>query len=333
MKYLVALGLIPLSFTALSADVDYSNCQESFSTPKIYGYGGKEDFPFRLEKDGKITAHKDADYVYDKDSNIETIKYKSEGFGSVSETSVVIKRDDKGHLSQVIYNTDFKGFKTQTGLGSNMPLQPGFGFPGYGIGGSMSGPSKSSFVTDIKIKSGKCFPYRSVSLFETNGNTHKSFTNDVELCRDIKKMLKEEGTEGSESNKLKACYEKYQDKAQKILNGHLKRNDDLYNPPEKNTKGMWATGGYYGNPYQGAFSNGKEGSGGYGTPGGFAGSIDNIVQNQMFNPSEKIKILSQYCAFNFGAQEKMIQDDSLFKEEPTQSQSARAAQDSSVGEK
>ncbi len=333
MKYLVTLGLIPMSLTVFSAEVDYSKCQANFNSPQGYG-SSKEGFPFKLESDGKVKVHKDANYVFDQATNTEKITYKYEGLGDGIDSSVVIKRNEKGELSQVIYNNEFKGIKTQTGLGSQFPNAPVPGFMGMGLMGGMGGgmgPSKSSYVTDVKIKSGKCFPYRSVSLIETNGNTHKSFANDVELCRDIKKMLKQEGTEGSEGNKLKACYDQYQEKAQKILAGHKERNDDLYNPKENRlTEGAWGSGGYYGNPVQGSFGNGQ---GGYGYPGGFAGSIDNIVQNQMFTPAEKLKMLSQYCVYGSPAQEEMINDDSLFVEEPSQNQGGGSSQESSVIEK
>ncbi len=333
MKYILALGLIPFSLATLAADVDYSYCQKNFNPNPDMQFGGSPDFPFRMDKDGKVRAHKDATYTFDKESNTETIKYKIKGFGDyTTDFEVVIKRDENGAPTQIIQNNAFKGFKSETGLGST---NKGFmGMPGYGMGLGMgmmaSGPSKYSTVYDIKVKSGKCFPYRTTSLVETNGNTHKSFVNDVELCRDIKKMLKEEGTEGSEANKLKACYEQYQDKAQKILSGHLKRNDDLYNPPKSKEEvtGPWGSGGYYANPYQGSYG----GSEGYGA-GGFAGSIDNIVENKSFNPSEKIKMLAEYCKFPFGAIDEMTKDESLFKEEVSSSQKSNSAADPSVHEK
>lgn len=344
MKYIIALGLIPLSLSALAGDIDYSYCQKSLSPFGDTGFNGQAGFPLTMDKDGKIKAHKDANYKFDKETNTETVSYSFDGYGGGKiEMSTVIKRDENGAPVQFIMNTKSPGMKTKTGLGSGKGFpMGGLGYPGLGgyggmgLGMGMMGPSKFSTVYDIKIKSGKCFPYRTTSLLEMNGNTHKSFVSDVELCRDVKKMLKAEGTEGSELNRLKACYDKYQDKAGKIISSHLKRNDDLYNPPkEKEDNNPWGSGGYYGDMQNGSFSSGELGeemeSGNY--IGGFAGSIDNLIQNNDFTPGEKVKMLSQYCKGSpFFPADDLTGDDSLFVEEKA-SQTQASDANSSVTDK
>ena len=330
MKVLIAMSLMGLSFGVAAKDskIDYKYCQEAFNVPE--GFGQVNGFPFKLGDDGKVTPHKDVKYKYDDKKKIETMTYKPKmGFGQDNPHEVIIKRDKNGAISQVIYNSEFKGIKTKSGLGSKQPAF-GMGMPGIGIGypgvdggfggygGMNTGPSKSSSVFDVKIKAGKCFPYRSVGIMETGSHTHQTFSSDVQMCYDIKKHLKEEGTEGSELNKLKECSNKYSKASQKIIDGHMKRNDDLYNPPSDpdDYQSPWGTGGYFGNMEEGSFGNGEAGGqGGYGYPGGFAGSIDNIAQSQMFTPSQKVKMLSQYCAFPYGAMKEMLKDKDLFKKE------------------
>ncbi len=330
MKKIIAVGLMGLSFGVMAEGVDYKHCKTAFNP----AFGPDKTFPFVLGDDGKVKPHKDVKYKFDSKTKTETMAYKpTQGFGMQNEQEVIIKRDEKGVITQVIYNSEFKGIKTQTGLGSKSPNGfPGYGAPGIGLGypgvggggfgGMYAGPSKSSTVFDVKVKDGKCFPYRNVGLFETAGNTHKTFNGDVQLCYDINKMLEEEAKDGSKANKLKQCYNDYQKRSGKILKSHLKRNDDLYNPEgQDEVQGPWGTGGYFGNLEDGGFSDGTGGSeasggGGYGYAGGFAGSIDNIVQNQMFDNAQKVKMLSVYCSYPFGGMPEMLKDEGLFKEEP-----------------
>lgn len=327
MKKLIAVSLMGLSFGAMAEAVDYKHCKAAFNP----AFGPDKTFPFVLGDDGKIKAHKDVKYKFDSKTKVETMTYKpKQGFGANTEQEIVIKRDEDGTITQVIYNSKFEGLKTKTGLGAKNPYfgmgmpgpgvgigYPGGGFGGYG--GMYAGPSKSSTVFDVKVKDGKCFPYRNVGLFESAGNTHKTFNGDVQLCYDITKKLKEEGTDGSKASKLKQCYDDYQKGASKILKSHLNRNDDLYNPKDADeVQSPWGSGGYFGNLEEGEFSDGTSApaGGGYGYPGGFAGSIDNIVQNQMFNPAQKLKMLEAYCSFPYGGMAEMLKDEGLFKEEP-----------------
>ncbi|MBK25004.1 MAG: hypothetical protein CME70_13485 [Halobacteriovorax sp.] len=335
MKKLIAVSLMGLSFGAMAEAVDYKHCKTAFNP----AFGPDKTFPFVLGDDGKVKAHKDVKYKFDSKTKVETMTYKGHGYGGPgtgNEQEILIKRDEDGTITQVIYNSKFPGVKTKTGLGAKNPFfgmgmpgpgvgigYPGGGFGGYG--GMYAGPTKSSTVFDVKVKDGKCFPYRNVGLFESAGNTHKTFNGDIQLCYDINKMLKEEAKEGSKANKLKQCYDDYQKQSDKILKSHLKRNDDLYNPKDADeVQSPWGSGGYFGNLEEGEFSdgapagNGSGGSGGYGYgyAGGFAGSIDNIVQNQMFNPAQKVKMLSAYCSFPYGGMKEMLEDEGLFKEEP-----------------
>lgn len=356
MKKVLALALIGVSFQGFAKDkVDYSYCQDTF-TPKLNGsWGGHgngvnlsseyKDFPFKLGDDGKVTPHKDVKYKYDEKTKTETMSFVAgpKEFGSKQE--VIIKRDKQGHISQVISNSSYEGMKTKTGLGSKkFPFGGGgmygpgigVGYPGggggFGMGGyGMGGPSKFSIVHDVKIKSGKCFPYRSVQLSEVGNNTHKSFGSDAYLCRDLKKFYQEQDKDDSKLGKLKACYDSYQKEAQKVISAHKKRNDDLYNPKdEMEDDNPWKQGGYFGDLGEGQFSSGEAGypggGGGYGHPGGFAGSIDNIVESKMFNSAEKAKQLSVFCNFPYGPMKDIIGDDSLFKKELRSDASAEGSQ-------
>lgn len=339
MKFMIALGLVGLSFSAYAEKVDYKYCRDAFTPEFQGGYIGPDSdemkgYPFKIEDNGKITPHKSADYKFDKESNTETLTFEMKnpygGDKVVGKSVIVIKRDKKGNISQVTNTMKNPGVKTRSGLGQKFPgggmYGPGipgggFGYPGVGIGGGFgyNGPSEFTTVTDVKIKAGKCFPYRSVNMNTLGNNTHHSFGSDVAMCRDLADFYKGHKGEDSKLGKLKACYESYQKEAQKVINGHLKRNDDLYNPKsEDDALDAWGSGGFFGTLEDGEFSDGtaapKGGYGGYGA-GGFGMSIDNIVQNQMFNSAEKVKMLSQYCSFPYGPMKDMIKDDDLFKKE------------------
>lgn len=337
MKKILAVGLVGLSLQAFAADsVDYSYCKDTFAPDLSGGYGGgygsapKKGFPFKLGDDGKVTPHKDVKYKFDKKTNTETMSFSATpGFGGKQE--IIVKRSKDGHISQVISNSSFEGAKTKSGLGSKkggfpgypgggggMYGGPGIGGGGFGVGGyGMGGSSKFSIVYDVKIKSGKCFPYRSVNLSEMGNNTHKSFGSDVQLCRDLKDFYKKQEDAGSKLNKLKTCHDSYQKEAQKVIDAHKTRNSDLYEPKdEQDESNPWSTGGHYGDMGSGEFASGQGGGqGGYGYPGGFGGSIDTIVEGSMFNSAEKAKQLSVFCSFPYGPMKDMVKDDSLFTKE------------------
>jgi hypothetical protein len=339
MKTFLALSLLGLSFQSFAADskVDYTYCKEAFA-PSFPGV--QKGFPFSMSKDGKINTHKKANYKFDKKTNTETVSYEMNfgmqtgGFGSTDfkpskqKTTITIKRDKDGKIIQVSQQAKTEGMKTKSGLGTkNGPYGygGGGGYPGVGMGfpgGGFNGGGGFGYgqgfdhtsVTDVKYKSGKCFPHRSVSLQKTGNHEHKSFTSDVELCRDLKKFHDEQEKKGSKLGDLRSCYESYQKEAQKVMDAHLERNDDIYNPDGKSDDDSpWGKSGPYGfNDSDAEFSDGTAGGAGYGGYGGFAGSIDNIVQSKQFASSAKTKMLNAYCNNPYSPVKKMIEDDELF---------------------
>ncbi|MFT6071209.1 MAG: hypothetical protein ACJAT2_001481 [Bacteriovoracaceae bacterium] len=334
MKTFLALSLLGLSFQSFAADskVDYSYCKETFA-PELPGV--PKGFPFEMKDDGTIKPHKKANYKFDKKTNTETISYEIPGFNGgggfpttskpqKSTVTIMIKRDKEGKILQVSNQSKTEAMKTKSGLGQkNMPwggagmVGPGMGYPGVGFGGGGYGFGQGfdyTTVFDVKYKSGKCFPHRSVAKQKTGNHEHKSFTTDIELCRDLKKFYAGEKKKDSKQAKLKQCYESYQKQAQKVLDAHLERNDDLYNPDgETGDDSPWGQSGPFGfNDSDAEFSDGTAGGGAYGGYGGFAGSIDNIVQSQQFSSAAKAKMLNAYCSFPYGPNKKMIDDDSLY---------------------
>lgn len=337
MKTFLALSLLGLSFQSFAADskVDYTYCKEAFAPSYP---GAQKGFPFSMSKDGKIKAHKKANYKFDKKTNTETVSFEQSfglqagGFGNADfkppkqTTTITIKRDKDGKILQFSQQAKTEAMKTKSGLGSKNGAYgygmygPGaYGFPGGGFGmGGGYGYGGQGFdhttITDVKYKSGKCFPHRSVSLQKTGNHEHKSFGSDVELCRDLKKFHDQQEKKGSKLEKLRSCYESYQKEAQKVMDAHLERNDDIYNPDGKSDDDSpWGKGGPYGfNDSDAEFSDGTAGGAGYGGYGGFAGSIDNIVQSKQFGSAAKTKMLNAYCNFPYGPLKKMVDDDDLF---------------------
>lgn len=333
MKTFLALSLLGLSFQSFAADskIDYKYCKETFA-PAFPGV--EKGFPFAMKDDGSIKPHKKANYKFDKKTNTETITYDNPtynvgfpGTGKPPKSSVTIqiKRDKDGKIIQVSNQSKTEAMKTKSGLGTKSGpwggvgmIGPGVGFPGggFGIGGGYGYGQGFDYTTvfDVKYKSGKCFPHRSVSKQKTGNHEHKSFTTDIELCRDLKDFYADQDKKDSKLGKLKQCYESYQKAAQKVMDAHLERNDDLYSPDgEEKDDSPWGKGGPFGfNDSDAEFSDGTAGGGGYGGYGGFAGSIDNIVQSQQFGSAAKAKMLNAYCSFPYGPQKKMIDDDDLY---------------------
>jgi hypothetical protein len=283
-----------------------------------------------MDDDGKIQAHKDVNYKRDDKTGTETLTYEVPGFSSGgfggsqkipgTKMTLQFKRDKDGKITQYSSHMKVDGIKTKSGVGQNQ--NPYMAYPGGGFGGGGFGYGHGmdhTNVYDVKYKSGKCFPHRSVSLQKTGNHEHKSFTSDIELCRDLKEFHDKQSKKGSKLGKLRSCYESYQKEAQKVMDAHLDRNDDIYNPDgDKSEDNPWGQGGPFGFGGSDAeFSDGTAGGGGggYNGYGGFAGSIDNIVQSKQFGSAAKAKMLNAYCSFPYGPQAKMISDDELFAKE------------------
>lgn len=309
MKKLYFCIALALSFTASANKVDYTHCQDRLRGVGYGNYAQPEGYPFKIEDDGKIKPHSSiTSYQVDKDSKAEVMKISSENFGMQHETEFKVLRDDQGNISQIVQSSKTKSPKTKSGLGSPNNAFPyagmggGMGF-GYGMGGIPAGEMEITQITDIKIKNGKCYPYRSYSINKNGNHEHKSFNEDVLLCRDIVSKLSDEQKENSRLAELKSCHDKYQNEAEKILNSHKERNADLYQIEK--SKAQFSDGQIGGYP----------GHGSYG-PGGFGMSIDSIVNSAQFSPSEKLKMLTVYCMFPESPMEKMVKDEKLFEKAP-----------------
>ncbi len=284
-----------ISLSIQADKIDYTYCQELFQGP------------VKIDDEGNITPHAGAKYKLDKKGKTEILTFKQMALGSGHTIKITVKRDNRGRLSQVQFDSKFNPSQTKSGLGSQN-LFGGSGGLGMGMpfGGGL--PMETSMVTDIKIKGGKCFPYRTISKSKTGNYTHTTFHNEVQLCRELRQFVKDaQKKEDSKLGKLKKCYDSYQKEAQKVIRNHLKRNSDLYQPKEN----KFMTGGFGFAPQTGA-GLGTRYLGVPGPGGGFIMSLDSIVQSPQLSPAQKIEVLSAYCRPFSHSLRSMLRDDDLF---------------------
>jgi hypothetical protein len=330
MKNVLLFSLMTLGFQAFADDVDYSYCRDAFEF-KGAGFGGaysEKGFPFTITNDGKVKAHDLVkSFKTDEKENIDIIELGEEPY----KTKIVIAKNDKGEITQVIQSTTYDAPEVKSGVGAK---RKNVGYPGVGMGmmgmgypaGGMGGfgmPMQdmvNSTITDVKIQNGKCFPYRSFLETKIGKSTEKHFTTDVQLCKDIKDFFKA-------NPQASSCFDpKLNAEMDKVFGGHKSRNSDVYKPlkskkSDKTTKSNYS---YYedaedftGEEYSGG-GFGNYGGYGVGAVGGFGMFIDTMIPEKgQFNPNGSSIItghlMSQYCAFPGSAVENMIKDDQLFK--------------------
>lgn len=302
MKNFILLVFLILAVKVYS--VDYSYCQKVITFP-----GNSSNFPFLIDDNGVIKPHATVNMVVDNETRTTTITVPSAYEGYPDQT-IIFKRDSNNLISQIQSSSSFRARPTSSGLGSRpagvgmLGMNPMMG----GFGGPMMN-SDMTTITDIKMVNGKCFPYRSVSASKTNNHTHRMFTYDVQLCRDINDFNKKVEDSTSRLSQLKSCYDEYIKESEQVIRNHKSRNNELYNPPKDEND-------YYGGIFEGegdfsaGTAGGQGGWGAYGGMGGFGMSIDMIVNNEGLNGSDKLKMLTQYCSFGIVAE--MAADDSLF---------------------
>jgi hypothetical protein len=299
--------LVFLIFAVKVYSVDYTHCQNSLRPPGISTNG----FPFAITDDGTIRPHSTVNMAVNAQQRTTTITVPSAYEGYPDQT-IIVRRNERGEISQFETSYSFRAPPTRSGLGTNNPWGMIGGVNpfvnGVGFGGPMVN-SDSVVVTDVKMVNGKCFPYRSVAAMTTNNHTHRSFTYDVELCRDIRQFNQNASDATNRLSQLKSCYDEYIRESQRLIDAHKTRNNDLYNPPRNQEERIY--GGIF--EGEGGFSEGQpEGQTGWGQygMGGFGMSVDTVVNNPMLNASQKIMMLGQACSWGYVAQ--MAADDSLF---------------------
>lgn len=331
MKKLIILAGVFLGTQVMAADVDYSYCNDSLARPFGLSSNNYEGFPFSISKDGKIKTHEKINsYKIDEKLNAEIIEYGEKPY----ITKLTIIKDESGKLSKVIQTNEFKAKEQTIGVGAK---NKGFGVygpgqSGYGMGMMPIADTEMNMVTDIKIQNGKCFPYRSLMETKTGKLTQRHFVSDVQLCRDIKEFFKKNPQAAS-------CFDpKLNAEMSKVLGGHHKRNEDVYDPKSYKKKlakekkegvDPFSDDEEY-DSYDGKGFNspgfGYPGMGGVGmvAGGGYGMFLDNMIpqegQNNLFNQAPIINaqsILSMQCGGFFPNSPivKMIADDELFKEE------------------
>lgn len=222
MKKIVATCLLLVSVSALSAEVDYSYCAEQFNAQ---GFGV---FPFSIQKDGKIKTPDNVKMTTDKEKRQEILEYTSESPFNM-KMKVVVTRDEKGQLSQVVQESDFKAMKTKSGIGSNSPnnFQMGFGMMGGGFGMYGNQDTNTRNVFDLKVQNGKCMVSRNYGNVTSGNHTHSALYAEAQICRDVSQFLKKNPS-------ISSCFsDSVGKKISHLFSDHKERNKDLYENKEK----------------------------------------------------------------------------------------------------
>lgn len=266
-------------------------------------------YPFMISEDGGIRPHSSVSVNTDSESRTTTITVPTPLAGQQSPITIEVRRNEQGQITQIVNSSTWRGFRTESGVGAVNPGGLGMN-PWMPMGfGGMNSDSQFTMTTDIKIESGKCFPYRSISSNTTGNHTHRSFAHEVELCRDLENFNQRANDATNPLSQLKSCYDQYIREAQTVIDAHLSRNDSIYNPRNRqNANELYpgsfpASGGSWGTGVPG-------GPGGFGGGMGFGGSIDMIINNPSIEVSTKQEMLRMYCQQPL--MREMVADDDLF---------------------
>jgi len=299
MKKIVATCLLLASVSALSAEVDYSYCAEQFNAQ---GFGA---FPFSIQKDGKIKTPDNVKLTTNKEKRQEVLEYVTDSPFEV-KMKVVITRDQKGQLSQIIQETDFKAIKTKSGLGSNSPnnFQMGLGMMGGGFGMYGNQDTNTKNIFDLKVQNGKCIIARNYGDITSGNHTHSALYQESQICRDISQFLKK-------NPNISSCFsDSVGKKISGLFKNHKERNKDLYEVKQSPKEG-WNGAGM-----------GYPGGGGYGEYG-MMESLDQIINSsEASTPGfgkapivDLIKIHQRCHLFNSSNAGLISEDESLWKKE------------------
>ena len=205
------LFLIFYFFTFAASAADYSKCSEYIQKMGFYDrFGGGVGYvPFTLDKEGKISPHKDVSSYERVSDELEEIVYEvpyNYVKQSFRKVKMLVERNDKGEIQKITRDMNF----SQSELDNMRKLQVE-NAKNFTPEGQEFNPERVLFsgVTSkselaFEVKNGKCVPVerRHEHLREPKVDGKKTSSRDfnLNLCHEIGEFLKE-------NPETKACFD------------------------------------------------------------------------------------------------------------------------------